>query len=342
MKVIKRKEKDIVNGQQRLLLIFLQLLSGKKVNKFAMMAFFDKQESTIQRDIVKIEDILSDKVIGMTLPFNMEIERDGKGNYQLNNDGIIENKSDLTDIEILAILKIIFSTRILTKQELINIVDKLLDLSQDTAKLKQLVSNERFYYEGIAEVNLLDDLEVISQAIVQHNNVVFEYTKNGETQTFERLPKNIYFSDLYFFMISSSQRGQDDKELDALNKFRVNNMKNIRVVPSTDKRSYNDKFEGGLLRRQTYLPFLGNPITMVIDFYYDPVYVLNRFPDSKIVNENEDGSVRIEMQVNDGYGMKMWLASQSHMVKIISPKHMRDYIIQDMKDTLKLYDIDVE
>ena len=194
MKVIKRKEKDIVNGQQRLLLIFLQLLSGKKVNKFAMMAFFDKQESTIQRDIVKIEDILSDKVIGMTLPFNMEIERDGKGNYQLNNDGIIENKSDLTDIEILALLKIIFSTRILTKQELINIVDKLLDLSQDTAKLKQLVSNERFYYEGIAEVNLLDDLEVISQAIVQHNNVVFEYTKNGETQTFERLPKNIYFS----------------------------------------------------------------------------------------------------------------------------------------------------
>jgi 3-deoxy-D-manno-octulosonate 8-phosphate phosphatase KdsC-like HAD superfamily phosphatase len=80
---------------------------------------------------------------------------------------------------------------------------------------------------------------------------------------------------------------------------------------------------------------------MVIDFYYDPVYVLNRFPNAKIIKVNEDDSFRIEMNVNDGYGTKMWLSSQSHMVKVISPKHMRDYLIQDMLETLKLYDIEL-
>lgn len=331
-----------MNGQQRLLLIFLQLLSGKKVNKFHMMAFFDKKESTIQRDIVKIEDILSDSVIGMTLPFSMEIKRDGKGNYQLINNGLIENKSDLSDIEILALLKILFSTRIFNKEEITVIYEKLLDLSQNKNQLKKFIGNEQFYYSGIAEEDLLGDLNIISEAISQHKSVVFEYTKNGETKVFERLPNDIYFSDLYFFMLSSSHKGQDDREFDSLNKFRINNMKNIRLQPSNDRRHYTEKFEGGMLRKQTYLPFLGNPIQMVIDFYYDPVYVLNRFPDSKIINHNKDGSVRIEMQVNDGYGVKMWLSSQGKMLKVISPKYMRDHLIQEMKETLELYDISVD
>ena len=80
---------------------------------------------------------------------------------------------------------------------------------------------------------------------------------------------------------------------------------------------------------------------MVIDFYYDPVYVLDRFPRAKIQSKNEDGSYRIEMHVNDGYGTKMWLSSQTHMVKVISPKHMRDHVVSEMITTLKLYDIEI-
>lgn len=330
-----------MNGQQRLLLIFLRLLSGKKVNKFSMMTFFDKQESTIQRDIVKIEEVLSDKVIGTALPFDMEIKRDGKGNYELINADILGNRSTLTDIEILTVLKILLSTNLLNKNEMAKIVNKLVDLSEDTGGIRKMIANEEFHYQGIAEEALLDQLLIISDAVICHKKVIFEYTKNGETKTFERLPHNIYFSDLYFFMVSASQKGQDDREFESLNKFRINNMKNIRVDASDTKRLYKEKFEGGLLRKQTHLPFFGNPIQLVIDFYYDPVYVLDRFPDSKIIHKNDDGSVRIEMQVNDGYGMTMWLSSQSHMVKIISPKRMKDYIIQEMKDTLKLYDIHV-
>lgn len=66
-------------------------------------------------------------------------------------------------------------------------------------------------------------------------------------------------------MISASETAQDDREFEMLNKFRINNMKNLRVLSSNHKTKYIDKFEAGILRNQTNLPFR-NPIKMVIDF----------------------------------------------------------------------------
>ncbi|MEG2936977.1 MAG: WYL domain-containing protein [Vagococcus sp.] len=330
-----------MNAQQRLLLIFMRLMSGKKVNKYELMEKFDKKESTVQRDIAKIESLLEDEVYGMVSKEKMRIERDGKGNYQLlkENGHLLNN--ELTDMELLMILKILVSTRIMTQTEMKNITSKLIGLSDDQGRLKKAIANELLHYKEISDEALTDKVTLISDAIVNNQLVEFEYTKNNETKTFQRIPSSIYFSDLYFFMISASETAQDDQEFEMLNKFRINNMKNLRVLSSNHKTKYIDKFEAGILRNQTNLPFLGNPIKMVIDFYYDPVYVLNRFPNAKIIKVNEDDSFRIEMNVNDGYGTKMWLSSQSHMVKVISPKHMRDYLIQDMLETLKLYDIEL-
>lgn len=41
-------------------------------------------------------------------------------------------------------------------------------------------------------------------------------------------------------------------------------------------------------------------------------------------------------------GMKMWLLSQGKMVKVISPKHMRDYVINDMKVALEAYGFELQ
>lgn len=330
-----------MNAQQRLLLIFMRLMSGKKVNKYELMEKFDKKESTVQRYIAKIESLLEDEVYGMVSKEKMRIERDGKGNYQLlkGNGHLLNN--ELTDMEVLMVLKILVSTRIMTQTEMKNITSKLIGLSDGQGRLKKAIANELLHYKEISDEALTDKVTLISDAIVNNQLVEFEYTKNNETKTFQRILSSIYFSDLYFFMISASETAQDDREFEMLNKFRINNMKNLRVLSSNHKTKYIDKFEAGILRNQTNLPFLGNPIKMVIDFYYDPVYVLNRFPNAKIIKVNEDDSFRIEMNVNDGYGTKMWLSSQSHMVKVISPKHMRDYLIQDMLETLKLYEIEL-
>lgn len=319
----------------------MRLMSGKKVNKYELMEKFDKKESTVQRDIAKIESLLEDEVYGVVSKEKMRIERDGKGNYQLLKENGHKLNNELTDTEILMVLKILVSTRIMTPSEIKNITTKLTQLGDNQAKLKKAISNELFHYKEISEEALTEKMSLLSEAIENNQLVEFEYTKNNETKIFQRIPSSIYFSDLYFFMVSASETAQDDRNFDKLNKFRINNMKNLRVLSSNHKTRHTDKFKAGILRNQTNLPFLGNPIKMVVDFYYDPVYVLNRFPNSKIQQVNEDGSFRIEMNVNDGYGTKMWLSSQSHMIKVISPKHMRDYLIQEMLETLKLYDIEL-
>lgn len=115
----------------------MRLMSGKKVNKYELMEKFDKKESTVQRDIAKIESLLEDEVYGMVPKDKMRIERDGKGNYQLlkENGHLLNN--ELTDMEILMVLKILVSTRIMTQTEMKNITSKLIGLSNNQGRLKK-------------------------------------------------------------------------------------------------------------------------------------------------------------------------------------------------------------
>ncbi|MDG4870100.1 hypothetical protein P8631_19090, partial [Guyparkeria sp. 1SP6A2] len=82
------------------------------------------------------------------------------------------------------------------------------------------------------------------------------------------------------------------------------------AVFSDRHKDYKERYEGGVLRNQTgRFSYFGHPITMTVEFYFDPVYVLDRFPDSKIIKQ-EGHTYTIEMHVNDGYGTKMWLLTQ--------------------------------
>lgn len=217
---------------------------------------------------------------------------------------------------------------------------KISKLSQEPEKLNRFIASEKLGYEGIPKKGTLKKVQFISDCIIHHKEIEFSYTKNGKTETLRRIPKDIYFADMYIYMLTAKEDAQDDDDLKHLNKFRINNIRNEKVISSGNKVNYTDRFEGGVLRKQTFLPFLGQPITLTIDFFWDPVYVLDRFPDSKIISV-KDGVHRIEMQVNDGYGIKMWLLSQGDMVKVISPKHMKDYVINDMKDALNYYGYDL-
>lgn len=331
-----------MNSQQRMLTIFLRLLEGKKVTKHELMEEFDKQSSTIQRDIGYIEEVLLNQKNGGGLFNAVNIERDGRGSYQLKRISDISNLERLTDTDILILLKILHSTRLFNQEEFLTLSNKLIATADNKDLLKQFIGNEQLHYQGISSEGIIEKLEIVMKAIVNHEMLEFSYAKNGNTAVFRRIPNAIYFSDLYFYMMSSSHTAQDDFELLAMNKFKIHSMLDIKVISSHNRVDYKDKFEGGVLRNQGVLPFLGNPITIVLDFYYDPIYVLDRFPNSKIVQENNDGSIRFSIQGNDGYGVKMWLLGQGHHVKVISPKHIRDYLIQNMKDTLSFYDIETD
>ncbi|MGY3765753.1 helix-turn-helix transcriptional regulator [Vagococcus vulneris] len=324
-----------MNAQERLLAIFLDLIQGKVLRKQTLIDTYQVSANTIQRDLATIDLFLGELADAKDSTLSLgTINRKTKGHYHL--DTSIKHTT-LTDEELLLILKILFASRIFKKEELNCLTQKLYLLLHSPNKVRPFLLNEQHYYHGVSNIDLLQPISIILEAITTQRLVEFQYTKNNVTKTFQRVPEDIFFSDLYFFMICSSHRAQDDRDFNQLNKFRINNMVNLRLLPQRGKKQYAERFEGGILRKQTALPFLGNPITLIIDFFYDPVYVLDRFPDSKIVKYHTDGSCRIEIQANDGYGVKMWLLGQGSMVKVISPNHMKDYILADMKKTFDHY-----
>lgn len=342
----------MLNSQGRLLKIFLELIDGKVLTKQHLIEEFNKESVTIQRDMALINEVLEERAEShyfhsedskkVLLDEYVEahlIQRPKKGQYQLENFSSSLN-SDLTEEELLVTLKILLASRALEKGEMIELCGKIAKFSKQPDQLNRFIANEKLDYEGIPKVGTLAKIQFICDCIIQHKEIEFSYTKYGKTEILRRVPNAIYFADMYIYMLTAKENAQDDADLKHLSKFRIHNMKNEKVVSVRNKTNYTERFEGGVLRKQTSLPFLGNPVTLTIDFFWDPVYVLDRFPDSKIISE-KDGVYRIVMEVNDGYGMKMWLLSQGDMVKVISPNHMKDYIINDMKDALNYYGYDL-
>jgi len=334
-----------MSSQERILIIFIRLLKGETLSKTTLMDEFNKNVSTIQRDFSIIEDILdfiiSNQTFNKLSPFQSigGLIRPSKGTYELT---FFKRSNYFSDLEIFMLLKILFASRALHKDEFVLMYQKLFGNFSDKQTMDKLLANERFYYEGVPQAKVCKNLELVLNALLSHQMIEFSYTKNGITETFQRQPIDIYFSDLYFFMISATHTSQDDTDFSSLNKFRINNMRNVKPIGKQAPIEYTERFQGGVLRNQTALPFFGESITLVIDFFYDPIYVLDRFPNSVVKQINKDGSHRIEIPANNGYGVKMWLLEQGSHVKVISPNYMKDYLINNMTQTLSYYGLSIE
>lgn len=330
-----------MNSKKRILELFVALLSGKVLTKTDLMQQYKKEGSTIQRDMTIIEEVI-DAHQNDAIKLG-QLNRETKGAYSLPG---FASENFLTDDELLAVLKIILCSRALSKPEMEHLSEKFIKQAHNKKLVEQFIANERVYYQGVpgADKQMIDRLHLIFEAIINYDLIEFTYTKLGETKTFQRIPTAVFFSDLYFFMATSSHTAQDDSDFEQLNKFRINNMENVRIVSANNKRNYADRFEAGIFHGQTALyPFLGNPIHMIVDYYHEPAYVLDRFPNSKIADKaNEDGSIRIDIDCNDGYGVKMWLLGQGDMIKVISPRSMKDYLLEQSQKMLAYYGYHIE
>ncbi|WP_162011401.1 helix-turn-helix transcriptional regulator [Streptococcus sp. S784/96/1] len=353
------------NSGKRQMTMLLQLLDGQQLNKKELELMFGVSPRTIQNDIAQIKQVLeecisqrydlllgsSNLIDSLTDRFQVQLRKSGEGGQYFVKENIAKLSSFgnlLSANESFAILKILLESRALSNDEMFGLIDSIVQIGDNNEYLKNSILNERFHYKGVPDSPLLEILGMINDAIEQQLEISFDYTKNFVTHHFKKLPEQLYFQDLYFYMVSDHHTSQDDRDLTNLNKFRVNNMKNIQLHGKRRKLDYNNRFQAGILRNNTGVwGYFGKPITLSIEFYYDPVYVLDRFPGAKIISQHFDDDrqqvvSRIDIATNDGYGVKMWLLMQSDQLKILSPKSVRDYVIQSARNMLNYYSEDLE
>lgn len=305
---------------QRILGIYTKLLEGRIVNKQTEAAIYGVNERSIQRDVNDIRDFLELDAGETGVVNSVVYDRMQKG-YRLES----VYRAKLTNPEVLAICKILLDSRAFVKEEMTQMINKLIDccVPQSNQKMvKELISNEEFHYvEPRHKTKFMDQMWQLGQAIKGCNYVQMDYlrTKDKTVVTRKVKPVAIMFSEYYFYLTAFIDDKEVQKDFDVINDsfptiYRIDRIRKLKVLDEHFHIPYSSRFEEGEFRKRVQFMYGGK--LQKVKFRYsgaDIDAILDRLPTARILDE-EDGVYTVSAEVF-GKGIDMWLRSQGDVVK---------------------------
>ena len=300
---------------QRILGIYTKLLEGRIVNKQTEAAIYGVNERSIQRDVNDIRDFLELDAGETGVVNSVVYDRMQKG-YRLES----VYRTKLTNPEVLAICKILLDSRAFVKEEMTQMINKLIDccVPQSNQKtVKELISNEEFHYvEPRHKTKFMDQMWQLGQAIKGCNYVQMDYlrTKDKTVVTRKVKPVAIMFSEYYFYLTAFIDDKEVQKDFDVINDsfptiYRIDRIRKLKVLDEHFHIPYSSRFEEGEFRKRVQFMYGGK--LQKVKFRYsgaDIDAILDRLPTARILDE-EDGVYTVSAEVF-GKGIDMWLRSQ--------------------------------
>lgn len=312
------------NGKiDRVLAIYSKLLGGYLVNKAEEAQNYGVNERTIQRDIDDIRNFLESDVDNTGVINSVLYDRIEKG-YRLEQ--IYQLK--LTNGEILAICKILLDSRALLKDEMSDVLAKLISccVPEKNQKLvTDLIRNEEFHYvEPRHKTKFIDTMWEIGQAIRSCHfiEIGYERSKDKVIVTRKVKPVAIMFSEYYFYVTAFIDDEEVKKNFDVFNDsfptiYRIDRIKRLKVLNEGFQIPYSSRFEEGEFRKRVQFMYGGKLQKITFKYSgYDIDAILDRLPTAKIISEDE-GKYIVRAEVF-GKGIDMWIRSQGDFVEVIS------------------------
>lgn len=299
----------------RILYIYSRLLQGQVLKKSELAEQTGVNEKTIQRDLNDIRNFLQDD--GSEL---LTYDRHKKG-YCLEQ----KEQTRLSSNEVLAISKILLESRAFTRDEMMDILDKLIDncvSREDRASINNMLNNERFHYVELRHhKEFLHWMTQLSQAIRESRVIRIKYGKvKGNTIVERKLePLAILFSEYYFYLvgfIEDINRKEEFENPDDIfpTIYRLDRIKELKVLDEHFRIPYANRFEEGEFRKRIQFMYGGR--LQKVRFKYIGMsieLVLDRLPTARILSE-EEGTYLIEAEVF-GKGIDMWVKSQGENIQ---------------------------
>lgn len=314
---------DYKNGKiERVLSIYTKLISGNVVNKLEEAQEYSVNERTIQRDIDDIRSYMESQAEKTGCINSVVYNRIKKG-YRLEQI----YKMKLTNSEVLAVCKILLDSRAFTKNEMIDMLDKLIACcvpKENQKMITDLISNEEFHYvEPRHRTKFIDTMWDIGQAIRNNQYIEIKYcrTKDKSIVTRRVKPVAIMFSEYYFYLTAFIDDDELKQYFDVLNDsfptiYRMDRIRKLKVLDEKFYIPYGNRFEEGEFRKRVQFIYGGK--LQKVKFKYcgnDVESVLDRLPTAEIIEE-DDGIYTISAEVF-GKGIDMWLRSQGDIVEVI-------------------------
>jgi predicted DNA-binding transcriptional regulator YafY len=311
------------NGKiDRVLGIYTKLMNGCVINKFEEAQNYEVNERTIQRDIEDIRYFMESDIANTGILNSVIYDRVEKG-YRLEKTYQLK----LTNGEILVICKILLDSRALRKDEMSEILDKLISccVPEKNQKLvRDLISNEKFHYvEPRHKTKFLDTMWDIGQAVRNCRYIEMDYERASDKKVVTRKvkPVAIMFSEYYFYLTAFIDDEEVRKDFDVVNDssptiYRIDRIKRLKVLEEGFHIPYSSRFEEGEFRKRVQFMYGGK--LQKTKFVYsgtDVDAVLDRLPTAEILSE-ENGNYTICAETF-GIGIEMWLRSQGKNIKIL-------------------------
>lgn len=307
---------------ERVLGIYTKLMNSNIVSKAEEAVNYGVNERSIQRDIDDIRNYLEADAGRIGCINSIIYDRIGKG-YRLEQI----YKMKFSNSEVLALCKILLDSRAFTKKEMTEMLDKLISCCVPKANqqlVNDLISNEAFHYvEPKHKTKFVDTMWDIGQAIRGCNYIEVDYTRMKDKAVVKRKlkPVAIMFSEYYFYLTAFIDDENVWKDFDVINDsfptiYRIDRIKNLRVLDEKFHIPYSSRFEEGEFRKRIQFMYGGK--LQKVKFQYsgtDIDAVLDRLPTAQILSE-EDGIYTVSAEVF-GKGIDMWLKSQGTMVTIM-------------------------
>lgn len=320
--MVTKRTEEIKNDKiQRILGIYTKLMDGKTVNKQEIAARYNVHPRSIQRDIKDITDFLERDELN-TGVFNSVIYDKNADGYRLQ----YENVYKLSPQQILAICKILLDSRAFVKEEMSEIIDKLIHsavVKDDQPQVEKLIQNEEEHYVELQhKTRFLNKMWDIGQAIQNQNYIEIEY-KRGDNEIKKRKlkPAAIMFSEFYFYLTAFI----DDKNLcenfDVANDpfptiYRIDRIQNLKILDQHFRVLYSSRFEEGEFRKRVQFMYGGKLQTVRFKYKGPSIEaILDRLPTAK-VEKHEDGVYTVKAEVF-GKGIERWIRGQGDAVEVV-------------------------
>lgn len=320
---MERKEpKDKSSKADRVLWMYDLLMRGKVINKADAGQKFGVDEKSIQRDLDDIRCYLNERVSDFGIQNELIYDRRQNG-YRLEQ----EESMRFSNEEVLAITKILLDSRAFTKDEMMQMLDKLIECcvpTQNQKLVSDLIANERYHYiEPQHHRVFIDKMWQIGQAIHENRYIEIGYERMKDKKVVKRKvqPQAILFSEFYFYLAAYIEDIDREKEFDVANDmfptiYRMDRIRSLTVLEEHFSIPYSERFEEGEYRKRIQFMYGGK--LQRTKFWYRGLSVeavLDRLPTAKILRE-EEGRFLISAETF-GKGIEMWLRSQGDNVELV-------------------------
>lgn len=263
----------------RLLAMYERLNRGELLVKEELEHEFNVTPKTVQRDIDDLRAYLAEN---HSWEIDTYIKYDRlKGGYYL----VRFEREWFTNAEVLTVSKILLESRAFNKNELEQLINKL--LAQVTPKDRQHV-NKIIYDEKFSYVpprhgrDLIDSIWEISEFISMREQIQITYQRqDGKESKREIKPLAIMFSEYYFYLIAYIL------EADTPTVFRIDRILSITQTNTKFKLPYADKFDEGEFRKRVQFMYPGDIEEVTFEFSGPSLEaILDRLPTARVICES--------------------------------------------------------